>query len=143
MYRKILLPVDLDEETSWHKALPTAVALCRTFDASLHVLTVRPDVKMPMVSAYLPKNFSRDAEAAVVEAQRDFINEQVPDDVQAQSVVVDGSPPWEAIIKVAEQLEVELIVMASHTRRRFVDYVLGPNSEHVVHHTNISVMIVR
>ncbi|GAA3904097.1 universal stress protein [Halomonas cibimaris] len=142
MYRKILLPVDLDEEASWHKALPTAVALCRTFNASLHVLTVRPGAKMPMVSAYLPKNFSRDAEAAVVDAQRTFIDEQVPDDIQAQSIVVGGSP-WEAIIKVAEQLEVELIVMASHTKRRFVDYVLGPNSEHVVHHTRISVMIVR
>lgn len=142
MYRKILLPVDINEEASWQKALPTAITLCRTFGASLHVLTVRPDVKMPMVGAYFPKNFARDAKAAVIEAQRAFIDDQIPADVQTQSVVVDGTP-WEAIIKVANQLEVDLIVMASHNKRRFVDYVLGPNSEHVVHHAKASVMIVR
>ncbi|MDN6315549.1 MAG: universal stress protein [Halomonas sp.] len=142
MYRKILLPVDLNEEASWKKALPTAIALCRTFDASLHVVTVLPDVKMPMVGAYFPKNFSREAHAAVAEAQRDFISDNIPDEIQTQSVIVDGSP-WEAIIKVGNQLDIELIVMASHTRRKFVDYVLGPNAEHVVHHAKMSVMIVR
>ncbi|BBI52898.1 hypothetical protein HORIV_53190 [Vreelandella olivaria] len=40
-------------------------------------------------------------------------------------------------------MDVDLIVMASHTKRKFVDYVLGPNAEHVVHHAKVSVMIVR
>ncbi|WP_017429693.1 universal stress protein [Vreelandella jeotgali] len=142
MYDKIMLPVDLDKASSWEKALPTAITLCRTFGASLHVVTVRPDVRMPMVSAYLPKNFSRDAEAEVVEAQRAFIEEHIPDDITTQNVVVDGSP-WEALIKVSDQLDIDLIIMASHTRHKLVDYVLGPNAEHVVHHSPVSVMIVR
>ncbi|MDN6180437.1 MAG: universal stress protein [Halomonas subglaciescola] len=142
MYRKILLPVDLDEETSWSKALPTAIALCRTFGASLHVVTVLPDMKMPLVGAYFPKNFTQETHAAVVDAQRAFISDNVPDDVQSQSVIVDGTP-WEAIIKVGKQLDIDLIIMASHTKRKFVDYVLGPNAEHVVHHAKVSVMIVR
>lgn len=142
MYRKILLPVDINEEASWKKALPTAITLCQTFDASLHVVTVLPDVKMPLVGAYFPKNFSREAHAAVAEAQRDFISDNIPDEIQTQSVIVDGSP-WEAIINVGKQLDIDLIVMASHTKRKFVDYVLGPNAEHVVHHAKMSVMIVR
>ncbi|SHM33730.1 universal stress protein [Vreelandella subglaciescola] len=142
MYRKILLPVDINEEASWKKALPTAITLCQTFDASLHVVTVLPDVKMPLVGAYFPKNFSQEAHAAVAEAQRDFISDNIPDEIQTQSVIVDGSP-WEAIINVGKQLDIDLIVMASHTKRKFVDYVLGPNAEHVVHHAKMSVMIVR
>lgn len=142
MYRKILLPVDINEEASWTKALPTAITLCQTFDASLHVVTVLPDVKMPMVGAYFPKNFSQEAHAAVAEAQRAFISDNIPDEIQTQSVIVDGSP-WEAIIKVGKQLDIDLIIMASHTKRKFVDYVLGPNAEHVVHHAKMSVMIVR
>ena len=142
MYRKILLPVDINEEASWKKALPTAITLCQTFGASLHVVTVLPEFNMPMVGAYFPKNFSQKAHAAVADAQRAFISDNIPDDIQTQSVIVDGSP-WEAIIKVGKQLDIDLIIMASHTKRKFVDYVLGPNAEHVVHHAKVSVMIVR
>lgn len=142
MYHKILLPVDLNEESSWAKALPTAITLCQTFDASLHVVTVMPDFKMPMVGAYFPKDFSQKAHEAVKEAQHDFIQQHVPETISTQSVIVDGSP-WEAIIKVGKQLDIDLIVMASHNKRKFVDYVLGPNAEHVVHHAKMSVMIVR
>jgi len=142
MYHKILLPVDLNEESSWAKALPTAITLCQTFDASLHVVTVVPDFKMPMVGAYFPKDFSQKAHAAVKEAQHEFIQKHVPETINTQSVIVDGSP-WEAIIKVGKQLDIDLIVMASHTKHKFVDYVLGPNAEHVVHHAKMSVMIVR
>lgn len=142
MYSKILLPVDLNEELSWKKALPTALTLCRTFGASLHVLTVLPDYRMPLVGSYFPKDFAKKAHEAVTEAQHQFIAEHVPEDIQTQTVIVDGSP-WEAIIKAAKKLEVDLIVMASHNKRKFADYVLGPNAEHVVHHSKMSVMIVR
>ncbi|WP_299314301.1 universal stress protein [uncultured Halomonas sp.] len=142
MYNKILLPVDLNEELSWKKALPTAVTLCRTFGASLHVLTVLPDYRMPLVGSYFPRDFAKKAHEAITEAQHQFINEHVPEDIQTQTVIVDGSP-WEAIIKAAKKLEVDLIVMASHNKRKFADYVLGPNAEHVVHHSKMSVMIVR
>ncbi|MBE0488918.1 MAG: universal stress protein [Halomonas sp.] len=142
MYNKIMLPVDLNEESSWEKALPTAVTLCRTFGASLHVVTVLPDYRMPLVGSYFPKDFAKKAHEAVTEAQHKFIQEHVPEDIQTQSVIVDGSP-WEAIIKAGKKLEVDLIVMASHNKRKFADYVLGPNAEHVVHHSKVSVMIVR
>ncbi|TLF51705.1 universal stress protein [Halomonas urmiana] len=142
MYSKIMLPVDLNEEASWEKALPTALSLCQSFGASLHVVTVLPDYRMPLVGSYFPKDFAEKAHQAVSDAQHEFIREHVPEDITVQSVIVDGSP-WEAIIKAAKQLEIDLIVMASHNKRKFVDYVLGPNAEHVVHHSKVSVMIVR
>ena len=64
--------------------------------------------------------------------------------------VIEGGPAEQAgllsgdlIIKVGKKIDADLIVMASHTKRKFVDYVLGPNAEHVVHHAKVSVMIVR
>jgi nucleotide-binding universal stress UspA family protein len=142
MYNKIMLPLDLNEEASWLKALPTALTLCRSFNASLHLVTVLPDYNMPIVGSYFPKDFAKNAHEAIAEAQHAFIKANVPADVIAQSVIVDGSP-WEAIIKAAKQLDIDLIVMASHNKRKFADYVLGPNAEHVVHHAKMSVMIVR
>ncbi|HEV8078838.1 MAG TPA: universal stress protein, partial [Marinobacter sp.] len=133
---------DLNEEASWLKALPTALTLCRSFNASLHLVTVLPDYNMPIVGSYFPKGFAQKAHEAIADAQHAFIKEHVPADIRAQSVIVDGSP-WEAIIKAAKKLEVDLIVMASHNKRKFADYVLGPNAEHVVHHAKMSVMIVR
>ncbi|HIC28262.1 MAG TPA: universal stress protein, partial [Rhodospirillales bacterium] len=37
MYSRILLTVDLNEEASWKKALPTAVEYAKVFGADLHV----------------------------------------------------------------------------------------------------------
>jgi len=142
MYDKILLPVDLNEEASWSKALPVALSLCRTFDASLHIVTVMPDYRMPMVGSFFPKDFAEKAHQAVTEAQRTFIADKVPSDVKVQAVIADGSP-WEAILKAGKKVGVDLIVIASHNKKRFADYVIGPNAEHIVHHSKISVMIVR
>ncbi|WP_136253279.1 universal stress protein [Onishia niordana] len=142
MYQKILLPVDMNEEASWERALPTALALCRTFEASLHIVTVLPDYRMPLVGSYFPADFSEKAYQAISDAQHKFIKQHVPSDVSAKCVVAEGSP-WEAIIDVAKQLEIDLIVMASHNKRKFADYLLGPNAEHVVHHSKMSVMVVR
>ena len=103
MYQKIMLTVDLNEEASWVKALPTAVALCRSFGASLHVVTVLPDYRMPLVGSYFPKDFAKKAHEAIKEAQHEFIRDHVPEDITAQSVIVDGSP-WEAIVKAAKKL---------------------------------------
>ncbi|MFP4137855.1 MAG: universal stress protein [Halomonas sp.] len=142
MYSKIMLPVDLNEEASWKKALPTALTLCQTFGAELILVTVLPDYRMPLVGSYFPKDFASKAHDAVHEAQQRFVEEHVPADVNVHRIIVDGSP-WEAIVKAAKKLEVDLIVMASHNKRKFADYVLGPNAEHVVHHSKVSVMIVR
>lgn len=142
MYKKILLAVDLNAESSWVKAMPTALALCRSFDASLHVMTVLPDYQMPLVGSYFPRDFSQKAQEALSKAMRNFIEEHVPDDIQTQSVIAVGSP-WEAIVNMAKKIDADLIVMASHTKRKFADYVLGPNAEHVVNHSKKSVMIVR
>ena len=38
MALKIVLPLDLDEESSWRKALPTAVDFARHNGAQLHVM---------------------------------------------------------------------------------------------------------
>ncbi|APX94082.1 universal stress protein UspA [Halomonas sp. 1513] len=142
MYQKLLLPIDLNEEASWQKALPTALTLCRTFGASLQIVTVMPDYRMPLVGSYFPKDFAKKAREALNEAQQAFVDEHVPGDVSVKHAVIDGSP-WEAIIKAAKKIDADLIVMASHNKRKFADYVLGPNAEHVVHHSKMSVMIVR
>jgi hypothetical protein len=42
MYENILLTVDLNEESSWAKASPTAVALVKALGARLYVMMEAP-----------------------------------------------------------------------------------------------------
>ncbi len=49
MYKNILLTVDLTEESSWKKALPTAVEYFQCAGATLHVLSVVPDFVMNQI----------------------------------------------------------------------------------------------
>lgn len=142
MYNKILMPIVLSEPNSWKRALPVALNFCKTYNASLHVLTVLPDFNMPMVGSFFPKDFSEKAHVALKDELKKFVKDNIPDDIKVQRIVADGSP-WETIINISKDINADLIVMAAHNKRNLADYVLGPNSAHVVKHSNISVMVVR
>ncbi|TDX31775.1 nucleotide-binding universal stress UspA family protein [Modicisalibacter xianhensis] len=142
MYENIVLPIDLNHGESWEKALPTALALCQTFNAKLHVVTVLPDYRMPLVGSFFPADFSEKARRKLSEAQRKFVDEHVPGDTEVQCHIVEGSP-YEGIIRTAKSVRADLIVMASHNRHELADFLVGPNAEHVVRHADISVMVVR
>ena len=64
MYKNVLLPVDLDQESSWRKALPAAIACCTAFGARLHVMTVVPDFGMSIVGSYFPDDFAEKYQTA-------------------------------------------------------------------------------
>lgn len=142
MYKKILLPIDLNHEASWTKALPTALQLCRDYGASLHIVTVIPDFGLPLVGGFFPREYTEKAEAAVTERLKEFVLENIPEEIQVQRIVTDGKA-YEAILRVAKQLKVDLIVMASHKRKRAEDYILGTNAMRVVQQSRRSVMVVR
>ena len=141
MYKNILLTVDLTEESSWKKALPTAVEYCQCAGATLHVLSVLPDLGMGMVAQYFPKDFEKEA---VDQARKDLERlcaEAIPEGVEFKPIVAQGTI-YEQIISVAESIKADLIVMASH-RPKLEDYLLGPNAARVVRHADSSVLVVR
>jgi nucleotide-binding universal stress UspA family protein len=140
MYRNILLPIDLNEESSWGTALPLAIEFCRAFGPSLHVLTVVPSLAMG-VMAYLPGDAGRKLTEAAAATLADFVEENVPDTVNAHAVVGQGTV-YQVILEVAEQVGADLVIMAAH-RPALSDYLLGPNAARVVRHASCSVLVVR
>ena len=140
-FQHILLPIELGEPSSWEKALPVAVDICRKYDAKLDVLTVIPDVGMPVVGSFFPPDFEKKARAKAEEELKAWLDEHVPDDVEAEGHVSVGTI-YHKIIRAAEKLGSDLIVMASH-RPRMSDYLLGPNAARVVRHAPVHVFIVR
>jgi nucleotide-binding universal stress UspA family protein len=141
MYQTILLPVDLNEESSWKKALPTALELCRLQGATLHVLTVIPDFGMAIVGSYFPDGYENRALAGADTALKEFITAHIPGDLDVAHDVGHGTV-YEEILDTAKRIGAELIVMAAH-RPGQADYLLGPNAARVVRHADCSVLVVR
>ncbi len=144
MYKQILLPVDLAQEASWEKALPTALKMTLENEGRLHVITVVPD-PIPMYSPYLapmPADWSTEHLIAQAEEKlTSFVEEHVPEDISVTGAVVQGSI-GSGIVDYIEENGIDLTVMASHNPE-FKDYFIGPNAAHVVRHAACSIFVVR
>ncbi len=140
-FERILLPIDLGHKSSWEKALPVAIDIAREHGATLNVLTVIPDVGMPVVGSFFPADFEKKARKQAEEAMRRWLEENVPEDVEAQAYVSVGAI-YDKILRTANKLDADLIVIASH-RPEMRDYLLGPNAARVARHANQHVFIVR
>jgi nucleotide-binding universal stress UspA family protein len=141
MYKNILVPVDLDDESSWKSCLPKAAAMAEAFGAKLNLMTVVPDFGMAIVAQYFP----RDHEARISEEAgkrlADLAREHLPNTVTPEVVIGHGRP-YSEILREANERGCDLIMMASH-RPELSDYLLGPNSARVVRHAICSVLVVR
>jgi nucleotide-binding universal stress UspA family protein len=140
VYKDILLPIDLNHDSSWIKALPVAIAHCKAFGSQLHIMTVMPDYGMSIVGNYFPEGFEKDHRKEIDKLLHAFVAEHVPD-CKVQQIVAEGTA-YKEILQTAEDIGADLIVMGSH-RPELKDYLLGPNSERVVRHSNKSVLVVR
>lgn len=141
MYKEILLAIDLGEESSWEKALPAAVELCRTSGARLHALTVVPELGPSIVSGYFPEDYLARMIADATTRLNELLDAELPEGIQARPIVTQGTV-YKVIIDTADGIDADLIVMASHRPERR-DYLLGPNAARVVRHSDTSVLVVR
>jgi nucleotide-binding universal stress UspA family protein len=141
MYRNVLVPIDLSDKHSWRKALPTAVALCQTFQARLHAVAVVPEFGLPMVGQYFPDGYEDKVRQQAAQQLKALIAEQVPDEVSTRRIIAEGKI-YQEILKAAQTIKADLIVMGSH-HPELKDYLLGPNAARVVRHADCSVMVVR
>ena len=141
MFQNVLVPVDLSDEHSWRKALPTAVALCETFQARLHLITVVPEFGLPIVGQYFPDGYEAKLRQQAAKRLKTLAAEQVPDTVPTQRIVAEGRI-YQEILNAAKTIRADLIVMGSH-HPELKDYLLGANADKVMRHADCSVMVVR
>ncbi len=141
MYKRILLSIDLNHESSWDKALPIAAELAHVGGGELHVMTVVPDFGMSIVGNFFPDNFEKTALAEAATQLKDFVSGHVKDGVPVKIHIGHGTI-YEEIIHTAGKIDADLIVVGSH-RPELQDYLLGPNAARVVRHAKQSVLVVR
>ena len=141
MHKRILLPVDLSNETSQDKAAEAAKAYLGAFGGELTLLTVVPDAGLSMISGYLPEDFEAQAVERTKERLAAFAKESFGPDIKPHCLVAHGTI-YREILEVREEIGADLIIMASH-RPEIADYLIGPNAARVVRHAPCSVLVVR
>ena len=141
MYSSILVPVDLGDESLASRTFNTALDMARRYAAEVHVITVVPSYGFSIVGAGFPKDFEKSALEGAQAALKAFLSASEAGGVTVKGHVAHGTI-YDEIMKAADTLECDLIVMASH-RPELKDYLLGPNAARVVRHARQSVFVVR
>ena len=138
-FGKILVPVDLGEDSSWKETLPTAVDQAQHSGGELHIVTVVPDE--PPQLAWLPEDYSAKMISYANGQLAKLIETNVPEQLGAQLHVCQGTI-YSEIVKLAKDIDVDLIVMMSH-RPELKDFLLGPNAARVLRHAECPVLVIR
>lgn len=127
---KILVPVDGSENSQ--KAFEHAVALARETDSKMTLMNVLE----PSFFKVKPE-LSKEIGSQILSQAADH----------AKGVKVDqkleSGDPAETIIKIARDEEYDLIIMGSRGHGAMKRWLLGSVSDHVIHYTDRSVLLVK
>lgn len=141
MYKKILVPLDLQETALSKRATKVAQDIADCYQSSISVLTVIPDFGMPLVANYFPENAMKQAEIDVHAELKRFIAAHFKDPSAIRAEVDSGSP-HKVIVRHATKENVDLIILPA-TGKDVSKVFLGSSSTHVVERSPCSVLVVR
>ena len=147
MYKRIL--VATDGSTLSKKAVNSAVELAALSGAELVAVKVTPRYPQSYFEGSLPLSAT---EVSKIEKQWTDAAQKVVDGVakaagakgvSVKSVVVKSDIVSDALISAAKKYKVDLIVMASHGRRGIKRLLLGSETQQVLTHASVPVLVLR
>jgi nucleotide-binding universal stress UspA family protein len=147
MYRNILVATDGSRLSA--KAVTHAIALARALGAKVTAFHASPDYPMPayadgvMYDPVSPKEY-----AAMCKKEADKILDAVGAKAKAARVrfaseQAIAAAPWKAILAAAKKQKCDVVVMASHGRRGMSALLLGSETQKVLTHSRLPVIVVR
>lgn len=139
MYRKIMVPVDLQHVEQLEKAIQTAAQLARQHDAEVCFAGISG--KVPNRVAPTPEKFAAELNMFARE-QGDRL--KIETSCKAKSSVDVAVEVDDKLLEVAREIGADLIVMASHipgVADRL--HLISSNAAYIVKHSDISVFVVR
>ncbi len=144
MFKRILVPTDGSEITA--KAIDTAISLAKSVGAQLCTISVKEPFPYSAISEMQPtppQEFFDAQERIASKRVQAVVEQSQAAGVACQSHTIEGLHPWEAIIDHAKKMECDLLVMASHGRRGVSALLLGSETQKVLTHSKVPVLIVR
>ena len=144
MFKRILVPTDGSDITV--KAIETSIALARSLGAELHTICVKEPFPYSAVSEMQPTPPQEfyDAQERIAAQHVQVVADRCNAvGLACQAFTVEALHPWEAIIDHALKAQCDLLVMASHGRRGVTALLLGSETQKVLTHSKVPVLVVR
>jgi nucleotide-binding universal stress UspA family protein len=144
MYKRILFPTDGSEITV--KALTSALSLARLCGAEIFVLAVKEPFPYSAISEMQPvppQEFYDAQERLAASRVQAAVDAAKAAGITANGHTVEALHPWEAILDHAKAQGCDLVVMASHGRRGVSALLLGSETQKVLTHSTLPVLVVR
>ena len=144
MYQHILVPTDGTEIT--HKAVQAAIGLAQLCGATLSTLAAKEPFPYSAISEMqpVPPQEFFDAQERIAAARiKSVVDQAAAVGIACTGATVEALHPWEAILDHAKAHQCDLIVMASHGRRGLSAILLGSETQRVLTHSSLPVLVIR
>lgn len=147
MYERILVPTDGSALSK--KAVISAMELAVTVGAELVAMHVVPGYPRSYLEG--SRNVSMQEESRVEQAWTEKAQEMVDKvkqkaesrGIKASTTLVHSDLIGESVIKAATKHKCDLVVMASHGRKGLKRVLLGSETQYVLTHSTIPVLVLR
>jgi nucleotide-binding universal stress UspA family protein len=147
MFKHILVPTDGSQLST--DTVKRAIAFAKETRAKVSFFFAKPDYPVAfygegaLIDPTTPDKFAEMAQQQAKEILN--ANEALAkaEGVECGSVSAVSDIPYEAIIMAAEQVGADLIFMASHGRRGISGLLLGSETQKVLTHSKIPVLVYR
>jgi nucleotide-binding universal stress UspA family protein len=146
MFKQILIPTDGSQLAQ--AAVRKGVEFAKTLGATVTIVTVSPPFELiavddPLVAMHTMEEY-RKAEAKkaadILRAGEEYAKTQ---GVPCRTQHVWDDPPYLGITRAAKENNCDLICMASHGRRGIAALILGSETQKVLTHSTIPVLVWR
>ena len=145
MYKCILIPTDGTEFCQ--RAIQHGVALAKAEQAKVVGVTVTFPLHTGTPRVLIPDHLKAIIHTETVKAADEKLAavEQAAKaaGVPVETVRKSHDHPWEGIVEAAREKGCDLIVMASHGRRGVSGMILGSETQKVLTHSTIPVLVIR
>ncbi len=144
MFQRILIPTDGSEIT--HKAVDAGVALAKVLNAQIYAICVKEPFPYSAISEMQPtppQEFFNAQERIAAQRVAAVAAASAAAGVRCETHTVEGAQPWKAIIDHSANMGCDLVVMASHGRRGVSALLLGSETQKVLTHSTVPVLVVR
>ena len=147
MFKHILVPTDGSELSQ--KAVQKAISFAKEIDAKITFFCAVP--QFPVMYYGLGVIFDSHSILDFEEESKSICNEILNkakeiannEGVNSETYYLISDYPFEAILEATKQKECDLIFMASHGKKGVNEFFLGSETNKVLSHSNIPVLVYR
>ena len=147
MFKHLLVPTDGSELST--DTVKRAITFASEAGAKITFFYAKPDYPIALygegalIDPTTPERFTELAEKQCGEILRACEALASEANVTSSSLSATSDVPWEAIVTAAEESACDLIFMASHGRRGLSGFLLGSETQRVLTHSKVPVLVYR